>query len=70
MIFAALTVIVLLAWWYTAVSHQFIDWFPYPSAARWTLGFIAMILILAGMGMHSGSGYTDWDGRSNPIVSD
>jgi hypothetical protein len=72
LIFPILVIAVLLAWWYAAVSDQFIDWFPYPSAARWTLGIVACVLLLAGMGLHAADDgcYIDWDGRSNPTVCD
>lgn len=69
--FGVIGIMVLLAWWYAAVSKDFIIWFPYPSAARWTLGIIACVMILAGLGMNSGGDcYTDWDGISNPVVCD
>jgi peptidoglycan/LPS O-acetylase OafA/YrhL len=68
--FAALAVLVLLAWWYAAVSKSFDTWFPFPSTARWSLGVFACVLILAGLGMNPGDCWTDWDGISNPTVCD
>lgn len=43
---------------------------PYPEAARWVLYVLAGLILLAGMGLHSGDCYTDWDGRSNSSVCD
>jgi hypothetical protein len=67
---AALGILILLAWWYTAVSQSFIVWFPYPSAAKWTLGTLGVLIIVVGTLASPGNCSTDWDGVSNPTVCD
>jgi hypothetical protein len=70
--FATLALLVLVAWWYAAVSKRFDIWFPYPSTARWSLGIFACILLLAGLGMNGVDAdcWTEWDGKINRTICD